>query len=75
MRFLQLRIDESVPDEQKIEGVAVDLDSPLTPEAIAILQELGASLQNNNPFDHPPTSDDRGRQTSGKAMILCPIIC
>lgn len=72
MSFLQLRIGGSVLNEQ-MKGVAADLDGPLTPETVAILQEIRSSLQNENPFADPPTSGNRGKQSSGKATIPCPL--
>lgn len=66
-------VGESVPYEQ-ISGVAVDLNGPVTPDAAALLQEIGASLPGENPFDDPPCLDDQGGRSSGKITILCPII-
>lgn len=68
-------VGESVPKDEMLSGVAVDLKGPVTQEAVDILQKIMSTLESGNPFDDPTPSDGQDGQASSKATIFHLVTC
>lgn len=62
-------VGESVAQDEQVLGLAVDMDGPVTQEAIDIVQEAAFILASVNSFPNPTSPDSQDGETPRKGMI------
>lgn len=67
-------VGESVAGDERISGLAVEMNGPVTQEAIAAVREAASFLASGDPFADPTPSDGQDRQTSSEATMSYSII-